>query len=169
MNNAQRLWWQQAQSDFALFKQLRGVGAHECHLLHYLQMATEKLSKAYFWHSENPPPKTHTGFFRFLKALLSRRPASQLKMIANVLGFDRPRDLEKWVSNIQQLAYGLQNIAPAEAGNGPNPEYPWPHEAPAHCPASHSFALWAQLSNSGKGRKLMQIIDQLITRFDAYA
>ena len=47
MNDAQELWWRQARSDHALFVRLRRIGAEECHLLHYLQMATEKLSKAY--------------------------------------------------------------------------------------------------------------------------
>ena len=131
-------------------------------------MATEKLSKAYFWRSAKAPPKTHTGFFRFLKALLGR-PAGELKLISKALGFDRTKDMEQWVANVQQLAYALQNIAPAEAGNGPNPEYPWPHEAPMNCPASHKFALWAQLLNSGQGRNLMQIIERAITRFEAYA
>jgi hypothetical protein len=167
LNDAQRLWWQQAQSDLTLFRQLRHLGAHQCHLLHYLQMATEKLSKAYFWRTAKVPPKSHIGFVRFLKALLDR-PASELKWIAKALGFGRPEDLKKWFSNIQQLAYGLQNIAPAEAGNGPNPEYPWPHEAPAHYPAGHEFFLWEQLCNTGQGRKLMEIIDRAITRFDKY-
>jgi hypothetical protein len=90
MNDAQRLWWQQAQSDRVLFLKLRRVGAHECHLLHYLQMATEKLSKAYLWRSRKVPPKSHTGFMRFLKALLDR-PAAELKWIAKVLGFGRLR------------------------------------------------------------------------------
>ena len=65
-----------------------------------------------------------------------------------------------------RLAYSLQNIAPAEAGNGPNPEYPWPHEAPAHCPAGHTFALWNQLTNTGQGRKLMEFVEHAIVRFE---
>lgn len=165
MNDAQKLWWQQAQSDRALFLQLRRVGARECHLLHYLQMATEKLSKAYLWRSGKAPPKSHTGFVRFLKALLDRRTAD-LQGVAKALGFARPEDLDRWVAHIQHLAYALQNIAPAEARNGPNP---WPHEAPVHCPAGHKFSLWDQLVNTGQGRKLMEIIDRAITRFDAFA
>lgn len=168
MNDAQRLWWQQAQSDLDLFLKLRQIGAHECHRLQYLQMATEKLSKAYLWRSGKAPPKSHTGFVRFLKALVDRSPAD-LSRIAKSLGFSRPQDLEKWVSNIQPLAYGLQNIAPAEAGNGPNPEYPWPHEAPVNYPAGHAFALWNQLLNTGQGRKLIEIINRAIVTFDAYA
>jgi hypothetical protein len=168
MNDAQTLWWTQAKSELALFIQLRRVGAHECHLLHYLQMATEKISKAYLWRSGHAPPKSHTGFVRFLKALLDRR-AAELEWIARTLGFGRPEDLDKWVSSVQILAYSLQNIAPAEARNGPNPEYPWPHEAPVHCPSGNEFALWSQLLNTGRGRKMMEFIDRAISRFGAYA
>jgi hypothetical protein len=167
MNNAQELWWRQAQSDHALFVQLRRAGVHECHLLHYLQMATEKLSKAYLWRSGHAPPKAHTGFVRFLRALLDRR--AELDRIATMLGFGRREDLDNWVRNVQSLAYSLQNLAPAEAGNGPNPEYPWPHEAPAHCPIHHPFALWNQLINTGQGRKLIEVIERAVVRFDEYA
>jgi hypothetical protein len=167
MNSAQELWWKQAQSDHALFVKLRRSGEHECHLLHYLQMATEKLSKAYLWRSGHAPAKAHTGFVRFLKALLDRR--ADLDRIAKILGFGRREDLDKWVRNVQTLAYSLQNIAPAEAGNGPNPEYPWPHEAPADCPIGHRFDLWKQLTNTGQGRKLIEIIERALARFDQYA
>ncbi|HUY32736.1 MAG TPA: hypothetical protein VMV69_08130 [Pirellulales bacterium] len=169
MNAAQRLWWDQARSDLAVFVRLRrSGGVEECHLLHYLQMATEKLSKAYVWRSGKVPPKNHTGFVRFLKALLDRK-VSELERIARTLGFSRPQDLDRWVANIQTLAYALQNTAPAEAQNGPNAEYPWPHEAPAHCPASHVFDLWNHLENTGQGRKLMAFIQLAIDGFDAYA
>jgi hypothetical protein len=167
MNGAQELWWRQAQTDFNLFVQLRRNGVHECHLLHYLQMATEKLSKAYLWRSGHAPPRSHTGFVRFLRALLDRR--AELDRIANVLGFRRREDLDNWARNAQPLAYALQNIAPAEAGNGPNPEYPWPRDAPAHCPIGHAFSLWEQLSNTGQGRKLLEITERAVARFDQYA
>lgn len=168
MNQAQELWWRQAQSDHAVFVRLRRAGAHECHLLHYLQMATEKLSKAYLWRSGHAPPKSHTGFVRFLKALLDRR-ITELDRIAKALAFGRSEDLDRWASQVQTLAYALQNIAPSEAGNGPNPEYPWPHETPMDCPARHAFALWDQLTNTGQGRKLMEVIERAIARFDQYA
>jgi hypothetical protein len=166
MNGPQRLWWSQAQSDYALFLRLRAAGVRECHLLHYLQMATEKLSKAYLWRSGHAPPKSHTGFVRFLRALLDR---PQLDRIADILGFRRGEDLENWVRRAQVLAYSLQNIAPAEAGDGPNPEYPWPHAAPANCPMDHAFALWNQLSNTGQGRKLMEFVGRAIAQFEQYA
>ena len=167
MNQAQELWWRQAQSDHSVFVHLRRAGVGECHLLHYLQMATEKLSKAYLWRSGHAPPKVHTGFVRFLKALLDRH--ADLDRIATILGFRRREDLDNWVRNVQTLAYSLQNMAPAEAGNGPNPEYPWPHEAPTDCAILHTFAMWNQLSNTGQGRKLIEIIGRAISRFDEYA
>jgi hypothetical protein len=169
MKAAQRMWWLQARSDFELFRQLRRTGVAQCHQLHYLQMATEKLSKAYLWRSGNPPPRSHTGFVRFLRALLGRRPATELERIANILGFGRTGDLDNWVVSIQPLAYALQNMAPAEAGNGPNPEYPWPHQDPAYCPANYPFDLWTQLSDTGRGRKLMEFIGTAVRRFATYA
>ena len=170
MNHAQALWCTQARSDFSIFVHLRRAGAHECHLLHYLQMSTEKLSKAYLWRSGHAPPKKHTGFIRFLKALLDRRSAD-LERVSKTLGFGRPEDLDKWVSSpsIQTLAYWLQDLAPAIAIDRPNPEYPWPHGAPTECPAEHSFALWNRLSDSGQGRKMIEFIERAIIRFDAYA
>jgi hypothetical protein len=130
-------------------------------------MATEKLSKAYLWRSGHAPPKSHTGFVRFLRALLDRR--AELDRIAPVLGFHRREDLDTWVRSVQLLAYSLQNVAPAEASNGPNPEYPWPYEAPAHCPIDHTFALWEQLTNTGRGRKLIVFIERAVACFDQYA
>lgn len=168
MNSAQTLWWRQALSDRAMFELLRHQGAPQCHLLHYLQMATEKLSKAYFWRSGNPPPKTHTGFVQFLRALLSRRQ-TELDRIAAALGFKRAADLESWVVSVQTLAYGLQGLAPKSAGDAPNPEYPWPHEQPAHCPATHSFAIWHELTHTSKGRHLLLVIERAIRHFDEFA
>jgi hypothetical protein len=167
MDSRQKVWWEQASSDIHLFEKLLLLGVAQCHLLHYLQMATEKLSKAYFWRSGKVPPKTHTGFVRFLKALLNRRP-SELERIAKSLGFGRSQDLEKWVAAIQPLAYALQNVAPAEAINGPNAEYPWPHETPAQAPVNYEFELWHKLQNTGQGRRLLQFVRKAIGQFPVY-
>ena len=167
MNQAQELWWKQAQPDFELFVHLRRTGFHECHSLHFLQMTTEKLSKAYFWRSGLAPPKVHTGFVRFLKALLDREV--DLDRIATFLGFKRRDNLDRWVRNIQEVAYSVQNLSLAEARNGPNPEYPWSHERPTHCPVDHRFELWNQLTETGQGRKLIEVIGRAVAQFDQYA
>jgi hypothetical protein len=168
MNESQRLWWEQAKSDHATFVYLRQGGVDECHLLHYLQMATEKISKAYLWRSGTPPPRTHVGLMRFLKALLDRRD-TELKGISKAFEFNRPKEMEAWVKQVSPLAYELQNLAPAEAGNGPNPEYPWPHDKPTNCPAMYTFDLWARLRDHVQGRRLLQFIARAVDRFDQYA
>ncbi|MCA9157918.1 MAG: hypothetical protein KDA72_06300 [Planctomycetales bacterium] len=48
MNSYQLVWWQQAQSDHQTFLLARRQGIAQCHSLHYLQMVTEKIAKAYF-------------------------------------------------------------------------------------------------------------------------
>jgi hypothetical protein len=63
----------------------------------------------------------------------------------------------------------LQNLAPAEANDGPNPEYPWPHDNPQHCPATHSFELWRLIRDQVQGRNLLRFIERAIQRFEQYA
>src|SRR5438067_13529370 len=106
---------------------LRRAGLHECHMLHYLQMAAEKIGKAYLWRSGSAPTKSHVGLMRFLRALLGRKRA-ELQRIAETFEFARPRDMDAWVNQVAPLAYELQNLAPDMANDGPNPEYPWPHK-----------------------------------------
>ena len=148
MNDAQQLWLRQARSDYELFVHLRRAGVHQCHLLHYLQMATEKLSKAYLWRSGNAPPRSHTGFVRFLRALVLRRG-------------ELARSRVFWGSDVDQiLAIGCATctawLMPCRTSRRPRlemvqtPEYPWSHEAPAHCPIGHAFALWNQLTTRGR-------------------
>src|SRR4051812_21820753 len=91
MNRYQELWWRQAKSDHDGFLLLRHQGVAECHLLHYLQMATEKIAKAYFWRSGNPPPKIHAGFVHFLRFLGAIGQRDRLR-IANLFSFTRFSD-----------------------------------------------------------------------------
>lgn len=168
MNDAQRLWWTQANSDHEIFLHLRRAGNHPCHLLHYLQMSTEKLSKAYLWGSGSAPPKKHTGFVQFLRALNTIQ-TEDLERISKVLTFKRRQDFEKWIKNVLPLAYALENVVPTKAADGPNPEYPWPHSSPIECPSEYRFPLWDELAETGQGRRLLEFIGIAVARFDQYA
>src|SRR5712691_5226381 len=88
MNSYQRLWWEQMRSDHSVLLLLRQQGASPCQQLHYLQMVTEKLGKAYFWRTGNPPRKSHASFVRFLQAL-DDRPDPDRTRIAVIFGFRR--------------------------------------------------------------------------------
>lgn len=167
MNSYQELWWQQAQSDHDAFLQLRSRGIAQCHSLHYLQMVTEKIAKAYFWRSGSPPPREHAGFVQFLRFLGQIRKNDR-ERIANLFTFTRFSDFQKWIHAVLPIAYDLERLAPALANNGPNPEYPWPHERPEFAPARHDFAIWASLT-SGHGRDLMRVIHIAVKRFPEYA
>jgi hypothetical protein len=170
MNDAQKLWWEQAKSDHAVFVLLRRAGVHECHVLHYLQMTAEKISKAYLWRSGTAPPMSHVGLMPFLQALLSRGLGrKERQRIARVFDYMRPQDMAAWVKQVSPLAHQLQNLTPDLAQVGPNTEYPWPHDNPTHCPALHSFDLWSRLRDSEPGRRLVKFINRAIERFEQYA
>lgn len=167
MTSYQELWWRQAQSDHVVLVSLRRNGAAACHQLHYLQMVTEKLAKAYFWGSGTPPRRTHAVFVQYLRGL-GGVPQSQRDRIAEAFGFGRFADLQNWLRDVLPLAYELQNLAPSLALDGPNPEYPWPQDAPQFAPVSFEFDLWTKLTDTGRGRQLMQVIRRAIDRFPSY-
>ncbi len=166
MNSYQEVWWQQAQSDHEAFVRIRGLGVSPCHSLHYLQMVTEKIAKAYFWRSGSPPPQSHAGFVQFLRFLGQIRPAERARM-ADLFTFKRFTDFQGWIHTVLPMAYELERLAPALAQNGPNPEYPWPHRLPQFAPANFNFAIWQWLE-SGQGRDLMRVVRIAVNRFPEY-
>ena len=149
MNDRQRCWFDQVRSDYEVLLLLRRTGASPCHQLHYLQVVTEKLGKAYFWRTNRPPRRGHASFVRFLQAL-DDRPASDVRRIAQLLGFGRAENLENWIPHVAPLAYELKRLAPALAMDGPNAEYPWPAAAPVSSPATHDFRLDEHHSNGAR-------------------
>jgi hypothetical protein len=168
MNSYQKIWWEQVRSDHAVLILLRENDAHPCQQLHYLQMVTEKIGKAYFWRSGQPPPRSHASFVRFLQAL-DDRPRPDLTRIAKLFGFQRAVDFGNWIPTISPLAYELERLAPALAGdNGPNPEYPWPRDRPINAPALYEFAVWNRLTGSGRGRQLLRVVDDAVREFPRY-
>ncbi len=167
MNGYQKLWWQQAKSDHDTFVLLRSQGVEQCHILHYLQMATEKIAKAYFWRSDKPPAKSHAGLRQFLKFLGHTSPRDR-ERIANLFSFRHFSDFQNWIRAVLPMTHDLERLAPDLAGNGPNPEYPWPHATPQYAPAHYDFPVWATLK-SHRGRDLMRVIHIAVERFPEYA
>ena len=168
MNSYQQLWWEQTQSDHSVLLLLRHQGAAACHQLHYLQMVTEKLGKAYFWRTGSPPKKSHISFVRFLQTL-DDRPHLEVDRIAKLLGFFKASAFKSWINTVAPLAHALEHLAPALAGDsGPNPEYPWPRMAPLHTPASFEFPIWKELRDTTRGRLLIQVIKRAVEEFPNY-
>src|SRR5437899_5434722 len=161
MNDHQKLYFDQAKSDFEIFQFLKGKPA--CHRLHYLQMCTEKLGKAFFF-KKPPPYPSHAGFVKFLRNLSTRRN------IWRALNFGRREDLELYVRGIHQIAQDVESLAPQLADDGPNPEYPWPRPpkeattTPLHC----TFPIWEKLQRTSKGFKFKGFIEKIFTIFPDY-
>jgi hypothetical protein len=168
MNQYQERWWQQARSDHAVLLLLRRQGVAPCHQLHYLQMVTEKLGKAYFWRSGTAPPRSHASFVQFMRFLGGVRAPDRRK-IADLFDFRRFEDLQRWLRAVMPLAYALERLAPTLAQDGPNPEYPWPQVAPEYVPATFQFDAWTQLTRTGHGRQLLQFVQVAVDQFPVYA
>lgn len=118
MNSSQQVWWEQAKSDHDTFVVIRGLGVAQCDSLHYLQMATEKIAKAYFWRSGSPPPRSHAGFAQFLRFLGQTR-SNVRERVARLFTFNRFTDFQNWIRTVLPIAYDLERLAPALANNGP--------------------------------------------------
>lgn len=167
MNQYQELWWRQAKSDHEVLIIVRRNGIAQCHTLHYLQMVTEKLAKAYFWRSGAAPKRSHAGFVHLLRFLGQIRQADR-ERVAALFAFSRYADFQNWMRSVLPIAYELERLAPALANDGPNPEYPWPQVSPEHAPASFSFPIWSSLTSS-QGRHLWRFIHIAIDRFPEFA
>jgi hypothetical protein len=168
MTTFQELWWERARSDHEVLVLLRREGYPECHQLHYLQMATEKLAKAYFWRSGSPPPRNHAGFVQFLR-FLGGIPRSERASLIAAVQFKSFESFQGWLRAALGFGRRLEILSPALASDGENLEYPWPHHLPARNPVRHKFALWDDLSRTPGGRQFLRFVGSAIENFPAYA
>ncbi|HET6247944.1 MAG TPA: hypothetical protein VFE47_09635 [Tepidisphaeraceae bacterium] len=163
MNEQQRLFLVQAQSDFRVFDLLRNAAnTPHCHALHYLQMATEKLGKAYAWRHGSGPADSHRAFVRLLRDISTNRAAQKR------LRYDGNN--EKWKHVIRKsipLAKQIEDLAPALA-DGENPEYPWPQSLPRIAPAEHHFGIWEEIQDKPAGRQFLKLVASLFAIAESF-
>ncbi|MBC8233028.1 hypothetical protein H8E77_26080 [bacterium] len=152
---------EQARSDWDAYEALNSALVPDCHTLHYLQMTTEKLSKAFLLAGGadlNVVRKTHRAFTRFLQiAMRNHGLQRELGITAS--------QLRAHVHQLLPIAYEIERLAPALADGGPNAEYPW--EAPPstiNVPASYNFPVNSILQLP-KGRNLLRLIKVMLDRF----
>ncbi len=151
----------QAKSDWQVYKHIEGTSFPRCHALHYLQMATEKLAKAYLLAGPTDIQTvrtTHSAFTKYLQAL------SRNKRLQNALGM-LDTQLRAHIKQLLPLAYEIERLAPALARDGPNPEYPW--ETPRgtyHAPAVYEFGMSSILLEP-RGLHLKRLIQIALERF----
>jgi hypothetical protein len=156
----QALYLTQARSDLRAYDLL--TAADSCHRMHYLQMATEKLSKAYFWRVGQPLKKRHDYFMKFMRAVGSNGN------VGKAVGIKTSNHWEAYIDGVLPVAQVIEGMAPTEADDGPNAEYPWPHEAPVSAPANYHFPLEDELVTP-RGKRFLDVLRRLLDRFEQYA
>jgi hypothetical protein len=126
-------WWNAVLSTWCGLVGVRPFSFPRCHALHYLQMCTEKLAKAYY--TATPARTGHNAFRRFMTDLPSNPTAIAPLRFVDVAA------LTMWQGSAYALVGAIEDLAPAIADrlHQPNPEYPWPKGAEAHAPVDHSF------------------------------
>ena len=148
----------QAESDYTMFEQLNRLKTpgSVCHQLHYLQMSTEKLAKAFSCPPGGAPPRTtHAALARFL------RISKGLPKLREQLGYGGSRNYNAFVSYIDSLlpfAEKIESLAPeGRRLDKPNPEYPWKSQAgDVIAPIDHPFReIWSDVTSMNKLRNLM--------------
>lgn len=159
-----RAFLAQARSDWEVYKRLRETDLPACHALHYLQMAGEKLAKAYRLRDTFSPIHEltvhHTGFAKFIKQyLLSPRFKSRYA--------GRTAKLQSLMRDAEKLAREVERLAPAieKAQNPENAEYPWEAGGQVIAPCAWSFPALSLLKAS-RGRTFLKLLEEAFRDYD---
>lgn len=150
----------QALSDLDAREKLARSGAHKCHRLHFLQMAAEKVCKAYLTASNGHSNvrKSHAYV------------AKNLPLIARVVYSSVGNRMAAWeISQIKDLAHEIQLLAPA-CDDGDvrldNSEYPWQDRVGnILVPSEYSFP---NIDDSSQNRTIVKLIRLIRTASESY-
>jgi hypothetical protein len=149
----------QARSDYQTFVLLAGLGGavDVCQKLHYLQMAAEKISKAYLASEEAPPPRVHNTFLGFV-----RREARFNTAIMAECGFRSKQRYGEYLRGLEPMAGELDALAPAVDPPPHNPEYPWWSPSGPLAPVDFSFPNTPL--NTPATNKLLRFLEACLAR-----
>lgn len=177
MSDLSRAYLAQARSDFQVFEFLLGApraAVPECHPLHYIQMATEKLAKAIMLAMEAD------GFDRFSHVAFSQLPYQlRRRDVARMLGWSNFKAYRQFLRRSAPVFRAIDELNPAvgtseAAGrrDAPNVEYPWPGRVATgqpiwHVPAETRFGLFTEMRRSETAILVIQFVRLLLERFDA--
>jgi hypothetical protein len=156
----------QASSDWMLFMELLArADVPACHALHFLQMATEKLAKAYRFRDtatdEGSLLTKHVGFQKFLNSfLLSPQMRDEFAGHHAQLAAIR--------KGLAPIAQAVERLAPAVArqGSPDNAEYPWEVGESVVAPVDHTFDE-VRLLRGGHGRTFLNVVTRAFAEFQS--
>lgn len=161
--NWQAAFLKQAKSDWDAYQKATKLDWPDCQRLHYLQMTTEKLSKAFLVAGDTQLKNltgSHAAFVKFIRII------SGNKNLQIALGMKKSQQKAKF-NALLPLAREIELLAPALAQGGPNPEYPWETQSGTIlAPADHSFPLMQRLQKTPQGTQLLKYIEIFQKRFE---
>ncbi len=145
----------QAASDWRGYHELVAMELPDCHALHYLQMAVEKLLKSHEWQRDTVD-LTHRLVPRW-------RQLRNFPKVRSALGMDEYAEAyQRKMIGLEPILEELQKAAPTHAGNGPNCEYPWPPAAPRTAPSEYRFGV------VGRAARLIDVLEKLFSTYDRW-
>jgi hypothetical protein len=127
----------QARSDYLVSRHLNTSHLPLCHQLHYLQMASEKLAKAYLCRPGGSHPGTTHHVQEKMLRVLKGRPD-----VRRELGFgENYHAYCAYIDSLISVAKVVENLAPAGGDcRTMNPEYPWADTSgQVLCPAEYDY------------------------------
>ncbi len=145
----------QARSDYRVYQRLLELAnIEQCHRLHYLQMATEKLAKAFLTDGTRMPRTVHSAFVRFLQLAKQKQNARVRKTLRMPSG-----QFRAFLDGLLTTGQAIEHLVPEGSGQRINVEYPW--QGPDHTvsvPAESTFELLGPrgFPKVGKIRQLME-------------
>ena len=157
----------QGRSDWDVYKYLSALAKPsfpQCHALHYLQMATEKIAKAYRVRDTaadvDELVKHHAGFVEFINQFFRSETIR-----AEYRGQDAA--LETLQRNATTLAREIQRLAPAadRLASPENAEYPWERDDAILIPCAFAFPNLTMLRQAS-GRAVMNLVERAFNDFE---
>jgi hypothetical protein len=157
----------QGRSDWEVYQHLSGLpkpSFPRCHQLHYLQMATEKIAKAYRIRDTDGDvdalAHSHTGFEEFVNAFF-RAPAIRTEFQG------RDAALQTLQRSAQTLAREIEKLAPAidRLVSPENSEYPWERDDRVLLPCEFDYPNLSMLTQPG-GRAVMRLVQRAFEGYE---
>jgi hypothetical protein len=139
-------------------------GVEACHRLHYLQMACEKIAKAFRFRDTTTPESRltteHVAFSQFIENYL-KSPDIRRRY------HQRAEQLREVTKIARALAREIEKLAPAVARDTSpaNTEYPWADGDHIVVPCEFAYSNLTLLTTPG-GRTFMRLIAAAIHDFD---
>lgn len=155
----------QARSDWGVYhilSECRDVVV-ACHRLHYLQMACEKLAKAYRLRDTHASVKElqsgHTGFAKFVGPFFSAVLKEEYR--------GKDAQLQGLIARARTFAREIEKLAPAtdRVAVPENTEYPWERSDQVVAPCRYSFPALELLREPG-GLAFLNLIGRALGEFE---